>query len=785
MGGKGSKANGEVKVIAVAGHEAAREAPSPIVKTPQQAAQGADALNPFELERNVSGMDMNNMCLSLRSLGSDGARSSAEEAMNAWGEVMNAVARPSVQHLSTSLEFPDSQLPSAVPTEYAHLTVTEPPGLRASAEAGRGAQLLLECLEIRKRYVGPQAGKHIEPKTVRFTEKDAAKVTRAALCKVFDGEAQLTCAPQEHNAPKRISWDPSQGEPPPRDPALHVACEDGIFVARDSQAGNAPVDAGAIVDVAQFGNDYLRVLQTMRDRSCISFCQPRLQELELRYQFYSHRNGQREAQRQKEVVGRDWYQVRKVDTHIHHSACFSQRQLMTFIRRKMTQDMNKVVCEEDGKKLTLREVFSGAGIQKEEEVNVENLCCRASLGNSGQHDTFGRFDVFNSKYNPFGDKRLRDIFLKADNYIDGSYLAELTKEVMASYAQQKFVCAEWRISIYGRKKDEWVKLAKWFRKYDIRCPQVRWLIQVPRLYPVFRKAGIVANFAEMLANIFEPLFEASIDPASHDDIFFMLQQVVGFDSVDDESQGTNKTMTNYPTPEKWTELTNPPYTYWMYHMYANIRSLNALRRRRGLNTFTFRPHCGEAGNVSHLVSGFMLTDGIGHGVMLKETPVLEYLFYLAQVGLHVSPLSNDILFIPLEKSPFGRFFRRGLNVSLSTDDPLIIHLTEEALIEEYVVAARFFRLSSCDLCEIARNSVLQSGFERAFKEWWVGSAGAGAAARPSTNPFDEEANGEHHMDERKSNVPTMRLKFRADTLRQEMDYLASASRDAAAQAPSP
>merc|ERR1719436_1391435 len=176
----------------------------------------------------------------------------------------------------------------------------------------------------------------------------------------------------------------------------------------------------------------------------------------------------------------------------------------------------------------------------------------------------------------------------------------------------------------------------------------------------------------------------------------------------------------YPSPELWTSNVNPPYTCWMYYMYSNIRSLNALRARRGLNTFTFRPHCGEAGNPSHLCAGFMLADGINHGVQLRKTPVMEYLYYIAQVGVAVSPLSNDILFVPLNESPFGSFFKRGLNVSLSTDDPLIIHLTEDALIEEYVVAARTFRLSMCDLCEIARNSVLQSGFEEAFKHWWIG-----------------------------------------------------------------
>lgn len=42
-------------------------------------------------------------------------------------------------------------------------------------------------------------------------------------------------------------------------------------------------------------------------------------------------------------------------------------------------------------------------------------------------DSFHRFDKFNLKYNPIGESRLREIFLKTDNYINGRYLAELTK----------------------------------------------------------------------------------------------------------------------------------------------------------------------------------------------------------------------------------------------------------------------------------------------------------------------------------------------------------------------
>ncbi len=72
------------------------------------------------------------------------------------------------------------------------------------------------------------------------------------------------------------------------------------------------------------------------------------------------------------------------------------------------------------------------------------------------------------------------------------------------------------------------------------------------------------------------------------------------------------------------------------------------------------------------------------------------------------------------KNPFPKFFSRGLNVSLSTDDPLIIHLTKEPLLEEYAVAAQVWNLSTVDLCEIARNSVIQSSFEDLLKKHWIG-----------------------------------------------------------------
>jgi AMP deaminase len=43
-------------------------------------------------------------------------------------------------------------------------------------------------------------------------------------------------------------------------------------------------------------------------------------------------NGASELLEVKENTHRDFYNVRKVDTHVHHSACMHQKHLLRFIR---------------------------------------------------------------------------------------------------------------------------------------------------------------------------------------------------------------------------------------------------------------------------------------------------------------------------------------------------------------------------------------------------------------------------------------------------------------------
>nr|XP_046239751.1 AMP deaminase 2-like isoform X2 [Scatophagus argus] len=487
-----------------------------------------------------------------------------------------------------------------------------------------------------------------------------------------------------------------------------------------------------------------------------SFCYRRLQYLSSKFQMHILLNEMKELAAQKKVPHRDFYNIRKVDTHIHASSCMNQKHLLRFIKRAMKKYPEEIVHVEHGRGQTLKEVFESMNLTAF-DLSVDTLDMHAD------RNTFHRFDKFNAKYNPIGESILREIFIKTDNYIEGKYFAHIIKEVMSDLEESKYQNSELRLSIYGRSRDEWDKLAQWAVKHRVYSDNVRWLIQVPRLFDVYHTKKQLANFQEMLENIFMPLFEATMNPRSHPELHLFLEHVVGFDSVDDESKPEHHIFNlDSPLPPNWTEEDNPPYSYYLYYTYANMTVLNHLRRRRGFHTFVLRPHCGEAGPIHHLVSGFMLSENISHGLLLRKAPVLQYLYYLAQIGIAMSPLSNNSLFLSYHRNPLPEYLSRGLMVSLSTDDPLQFHFTKEPLMEEYSIATQVWKLSSCDMCELARNSVLMSGFSHKAKSYWLG---------PS---YCKE--GPLSNDIRRTNVPDIRVAYRSETLSEELQLITQAVR---------
>ncbi|PLW53315.1 hypothetical protein PCANC_06199 [Puccinia coronata f. sp. avenae] len=511
-------------------------------------------------------------------------------------------------------------------------------------------------------------------------------------------------------------------------------------------ANHHPKPVFKIPTIREYFLDLEFVFDSISNGPAKSFAWRRLKYLESKFSMYVLLNEYQELADMKRVPHRDFYNVRKVDTHVHHSAAMNQKHLLRFIKSKMKRSPDDVVIYRDEKYLTLRQVFESLNLTAY-DLSIDTLDMHA------HNDSFHRFDKFNLKYNPIGESRLREIFLKTDNLIEGRYLAELTQEIMTDLELSKYQHAEYRLSIYGRSKEEWDKLAKWVINNKLFSNNVRWLIQVPRLYDVYKRSGSIKSFEDLVSNLFEPLFQVTQDPQSHPELHVFLQRVVGFDCVDDESKPEKRIYRKYPLPKDWTTSQNPPYAYWLYYLYANMASLNNWRQKRHFNTFVLRPHAGEAGDPDHLTAAFLTSHSISHGILLRKVPALQYLFYLKQIGIAMSPLSNNALFLTYERNPLPLFFRTGLNVSLSTDDPLQFHFTKEPLLEEYSVAAQIYKFSPADMCELARNSVIQSGFEMAIKRHWLGTEWYKSSV---------EGNVIH-----KTNVPDGRLAFRHSTLTEE------------------
>lgn len=594
-------------------------------------------------------------------------------------------------------------------------------------------------------------------------------------------------SPRQHGARLRhrdeIPYEPLQRPLAPTT-AHRIEMRDGVVTVFDEREPSDPIFA--VGSQRDYYDDYFEVKRIINFGPVKTLAFKRLQLLEARFNLHTLLNSDRELLAQKAVPHRDFYNIRKVDTHIHHSACMNQKHLLRFIKSRLRTSPGEIVIFRDGRFMTLSEVFRSLNLTAY-DLSVDTLDMHAS-------NTFHRFDRFNLKYNPAGQSRLREIFLKTDNLIAGKYLAEVTKEVISDLQASKYQLVEWRVSVYGRKHSEWDKLARWFYVNKLVSPHVRWMVQIPRLYFLYKKSGEIEHFQDMIDNIFMPLFEVTRDPASNPPLHYFLETMVGFDCVDDESKSEpfraerGKAL---PKPQDWTNEHNPPYDYWCYYIYANVTMLNAFRRSKGLSTFSFRPHSGEAGDPDHMAAAFLTANGINHGITLRKSVALQYLYYLTQIGIAMSPLSNNKLFLEYHRNPFPTYHARGLNVSLSTDDPLMLHYTKDPLLEEYSVAAQVWKLTSTDICEIARNSVLQSGFEHEFKEHYLGKNylrpgaqgnGACVSLLPAVCRFCDgdwidrfECVTSQHLctDIRMTNVPDIRISYRHETLQSELAFIQS------------
>lgn len=130
---------------------------------------------------------------------------------------------------------------------------------------------------------------------------------------------------------------------------------DGVFKVYSTESSKEP--RYETPSVKEYFKDLDYILGIISDGPTKSFAFRRLRYLESKFNMYILLNEYQEMADSKRVPHRDFYNVRKVDTHVHHSACMNQKHLLRFIKAKMKRSPQDVVIFRDEKYLTLAQVF--------------------------------------------------------------------------------------------------------------------------------------------------------------------------------------------------------------------------------------------------------------------------------------------------------------------------------------------------------------------------------------------------------------------------------------------
>ena len=155
--------------------------------------------------------------------------------------------------------------------------------------------------------------------------------------------------------------------------------DSGVFqVYETTKSEELDTPIVSIPTIREFYMDLDAILDVSSDGPSKSFAYRRLQYLEGKFNLYYLLNEYQEIADSKKVPHRDFYNVRKVDTHVHHSACMNQKHLLRFIKSKMKRSPDEVVLFRDGKHLTLKEVFESINLTAY-DLSIDTLDMHVSI----------------------------------------------------------------------------------------------------------------------------------------------------------------------------------------------------------------------------------------------------------------------------------------------------------------------------------------------------------------------------------------------------------------------
>lgn len=555
----------------------------------------------------------------------------------------------------------------------------------------------------------------------------------------------------------------------------------------------------------------------------------RLRYLEDKFDLYQNLNVKAEKLQNKIVPYRDFYNCRKVDVDFNLNGCIGQRQLSEFIWDKLNTEPDRVVYQTGkGEEITLRQIFEIGCSEGDEPISIG-----LKVVDDQFLEWYRNIYLITSHVIPHLDPveclhgqplrfyLLAKTFLEFDNYLDGEYLAQMfIDHVITNLEKAKYQIVQVSVDFQFQPRGEssfWEKFAHWLVKWNVVSYNVRWNVQIKRVYPRLFYHNTVKSFQDYLDLIFEPLMAP--ESLENIELQYFLSNLLNLDVVvchsDEFLWRTFPSV--FTKPKDWgAKGDNPTIMHYMYYIYAYLAELNAIRYENSLNTFTLRNYCSVLDSrTSQAGTGLDFNDQtesivcnllLCNGGLLQAEPLwnsqttLSYIFYLFQIPVVATPLSSvssispapqqEVRLIPPEfrhkhfseinqskrktyrGNPFLEMLNVGLKVSLSSKSVLFnSSYTLDPIVEEYSVAASIYLLEAADLCELARNSVICSGYEGFYKRHWSG-------LRFDKTPYERETIG--HIDSwydtepntsERHNVPLLRRFFRKDTLNQEWEFV--------------
>ena len=233
-----------------------------------------------------------------------------------------------------------------------------------------------KVLDIRRRYINIslQEPKHDPrnhenwkiypppPDPVWYEDRDRPFHSNWASASTFtDSNAQQT--PKLRKAGQNIGADFDVSEllplPGVSGQTTYELDQSSVYqVYKSQQALEAQEPIVQVPTLRQYYKDKDKFIDYSADGPSKSYTYRQLEILDSKFNLHKMENSYQEHTDCKKVPHRDFYNVRKVDTHVHHSACMNQKHLLRYMKSKVKKSPDEIVANRDGIDLTLAEVFS-------------------------------------------------------------------------------------------------------------------------------------------------------------------------------------------------------------------------------------------------------------------------------------------------------------------------------------------------------------------------------------------------------------------------------------------